>query len=97
MTEYVLWDAAYGVEASKRYTDLDKLRKDVYKKIIKDGQRTPRLPRFEVVSVVYGKPWMYTGRGALEAVGTNVYYTIWVNDTPTNRRRLVMPNGKLKR
>lgn len=96
MTEYVLWDAAYGLEASKRYTDLDKLRKETYNKIIKYGQKTRISSRFEVVSINYGKGWMYTGRGDLEAVGKNVYYTIWVDGRPTNRRRLVMPNGKLK-
>lgn len=97
MVEYVLWDAAYGVEVSKRYTDLDKLRKESYQKVIKHGQRTHMSSRFEVVSINYGKRWMYTGRGDLDAVGKNVYYTIWKDGVPTNSTRLVLPNGKLKR
>ena len=95
MTDYALWDAAYGMEASKRYTSIEELRKAAYNKVIKYGQRTKMSSRYEIVSINYGKRWIYTGRADMDAVGNTVYYTAWRSGRPTGKRWIVQPNGKL--
>ena len=98
MTEYVLWDAAYGMEVSRRYTNLDDLRKAVYGFVQRNGKRTHIVSRFEVVSVRYTKSGRpdYTGRGHMDSVGKTVYYTVWNDSRPTDRVSVVLPSGKLK-
>lgn len=98
MTDYVLWDAGYGREASKRYKTPDALRKAVRQTIISYGQGN-RPVRYELCSLNYNSYKkqqnadfmdLYKWRGALYAIGKTVYYRT------KDKTSVVLPSGKLQ-